>query len=66
MVRLAVLLWILAGTVLAGAFVTVVLMMPSLQSQAMKLIPLAALAGAIVAIPLAIVAAKSITSRVNA
>ena len=63
MIRLAVLLWVMGGSTLAGVFVMIVLMIPSLQSQAMKVIPLAALAGFVVGMPLALIAAKTITQR---
>jgi len=60
---LAVLLWVVGGTVLAGVFVTVVLLVPSLAGQAMRFIPIAAAAGAIVGIPFAVVAARAITAK---
>ncbi|MFV0279689.1 MAG: hypothetical protein ACK5JM_02870 [Rhodoblastus sp.] len=59
--RLALLLWVMGATALAGIFIVVVLMTPSLAP--MKFIPVAAGLGAIVAIPAAIVAAKMIRSR---
>jgi len=59
--RLALLLWVMGGTVLAGAFVTVVLLMPSLAP--MKFIPIAAALGAVIAIPPAFIAAKAIAAR---
>ncbi len=61
MTRLAVLLWVMGGTVLAGVAVVVVLMIPSLEGEAMRYIPIAAIAGFIVGIPVALVAAKAIT-----
>ncbi len=61
MTRLAALLWVMSGTVLAGVAVVVVLMMPDLQSEAMRFIPIAAIAGYIVGIPFAVLAAKAIT-----
>ncbi|MFO1167106.1 MAG: hypothetical protein U1E19_03160 [Rhodoblastus sp.] len=59
--RLALLLWVMGGTVLAGALVTVVLLMPSLAP--MKFIPIAAALGAVIAIPPAFIAAKAIAAR---
>ncbi len=59
--RLAILLWVIGGTVLAGVFLTVVLMMPSLAP--MKFIPIAVAIGAVVAIPFAIAAAKAIAAK---
>lgn len=63
MSRLAALLWIMGGSVLAGVAVMVVLMIPSLQSYAMRVIPLAAIVGYAVGVPLALIAAKAITHR---
>jgi hypothetical protein len=63
MTRLAALLWIMGGTVLAGVAVLVVLMMPSLQGQALRVIPIAALIGYAVGIPLAVAAARAITHK---
>ncbi len=59
--RLAVMLWVMGGTVLAGVLVTVVLLVPSFAP--MKAIPIAALIGAVVAIPPAIMAAKAIAAK---
>ncbi|MEN3931421.1 hypothetical protein WJT86_10170 [Microvirga sp. W0021] len=50
MLKLGILIWILAAVVLAGCFVTVVLLVPQLEVNAMQHIPLVALAGALVAI----------------
>ena len=61
--RLALLLWIMGGTVLAGVLVTVVLLTPSLAP--MKFIRIAAALGAIVAIPPAFMAAKAIAARTS-
>lgn len=63
MTRLAVLLWIMGGTVLAGVAVLGVLLVPSLQSEAMRFIPIAAVVGYALGIPLALVAAKGITHK---
>ncbi len=61
--RLAVLLWVIMGTVFAGIFVTVVLLVPGLAVQAMKLIPIVATIGAVLAIPFSFLAAKAIAAR---
>lgn len=61
MTRLAALLWVMAGTVLAGACVLGVLMTPALQAEAMRFIPIAAIVGYVLGIPIAIVAAKAIS-----
>ena len=58
--RLAALVWILAGTVLAGSLVTVVVSVPSLYDQGMKLIPVLGVAGYVAAIPLAWVLARKL------
>lgn len=64
--RLAVLIWILAGTVLAGVAVTVVLVMPELLAHGMKFIPLAGIGGYVVGIPIAIILAKGIGNNRHA
>lgn len=61
--RLALLLWVIGGTVLAGIGVTVVLLVPAWYAMGMKTIPIAAAIGAAVAIPMAIAAAKAIAAR---
>lgn len=58
--KIATLVWIVLGTTLAGSALMVVLAMPSLASQGMKLIPIVSLAGFAVAIPLAVWIAKRI------
>ncbi len=63
MFRLAILIWVVGATTLAGIFVTVVLLVPSMQAQAMKNIPIAAAIGAAVAIPISLWAAKAIAAR---
>ena len=60
MVRIAVLLWAIGGTVLAGIAITAILAVPSLAGHAMSYIPYAALAGFIVAIPAAVIVARQI------
>ena len=60
MVRIAVLLWAIGGTVLAGIAVMTVLAVPALAGHAMSYIPYAALAGFIVAIPVAVIVARQI------
>lgn len=62
--RLALLLWVIGGTVLAGILVTVVLLVPAWSGAlAIKYIPIAALIGALVAIPISVGAAKAISAR---
>ncbi len=61
--RLALLLWVMGGTVLAGMLVTVVLLVPSWYAMGMKTIPIAAAVGAVAAIPIAVAAARAIAAR---
>jgi hypothetical protein len=61
MTRLAALLWVMGGATLAGIFIMIVLMIPSMQFEAIKYISIAAIAGFVVAIPLSLIAAKAIT-----
>ena len=58
MLRLAALIWLLVGTVLAGVGLTVVVATPSLAGDALRLIPIVGIGGYIVAIPLAYVLTK--------
>lgn len=58
--KIATLVWIVLGTTLAGSALTIVVAMPSLASQSMKLIPIFALAGFAAAVPLAVWIAKKI------
>lgn len=60
MIRVVGMLWSIAGTVLAGIAIMVILAVPSLAGHAMQYIPYAALAGFVVAIPLAFVVARMI------
>lgn len=60
MMRLTILIWVLVATVLAGCFVIVVIMVPSLENQAMQNIPVAGVIAALVAVPIAWVVARQI------
>lgn len=60
MLRVAVLVHILLMTVLMGGLVLVVLSVPSLAENARKLIPMAALAGFVVTIPVSALVARRI------
>lgn len=53
--RLALLIWVLVGTVLAGIAVVVVLVTPELLAEGMKFIPIAGIGGYVVGIPVAFV-----------
>lgn len=57
MFKIAVIVWVMLGTVFAGIAVMTVLSVPALSAQAMTYIPYAAIAGAILAIPVAYVVA---------
>ena len=61
MFKLALLIWVVLGTTLAGMAVVVVVSDASLSVQAMKLIPIAAIAGFVVAIPLSFMIGKRIS-----
>ena len=59
--KLAVMLWIMIGTTLAGLFVLAVLMVPGLAWAQVKLwIAIAALVGAVVGYPISAAIAKNI------
>lgn len=58
--RLAALIWILVGTVLAGVVVVAIVSVPSLYDMGMRLIPIGGIAGYIVGLPIAWVVARHI------
>jgi len=58
MFKIAVLVWMMVGTVFAGIAVMTILTVPSFANQDMHLIPVGAIAGFVVAIPVAFVVAK--------
>lgn len=60
MLKIAILVWLMLATTLAGAGVLVVLSIPSLAGQDMRLIPIAAAIGAVAAIPFAVYIARRI------
>lgn len=60
MLKIAILVWLMLATVFAGAAVLVVLSLPSLAGQDMRLIPIAAGVGALIAIPFSVLVAKRI------
>jgi hypothetical protein len=59
MFKVAVLVWIVLGTTLAGMAVTVVVSIPQLYAQGMTLIPWVAGGGFVVAIPFSFMIAKA-------
>lgn len=66
MYKVAAVLWVMLGTVLAGAAVTALLSVPSLADQLASLIPIAAITGYGVAIPLSVLVAKRILAATRA
>lgn len=63
MLKIAILIWVILGTAIAGTAVTAVLA-SGIASEPMKAIPLAALAGFVVAMPLSyFIAAKIARAR---
>jgi hypothetical protein len=64
MFKVAVLVWIMLGTVLAGAAMVAVMSFPGLSGQEMKMIPFAALAGFLIALPLSYLVARKIGGSV--
>ena len=61
--RVAALFWVFIAPVLAGALVLAVLLAPGLQAEAGKWIGFAALAGAVIAAPIAWTIAKSFAGK---
>ena len=62
MFKIAIIVWMMAGTTLAGIAIMAVLTVPALAVHDMKYIPYAGIAGFVIAIPLAIVVAKRIAA----
>lgn len=62
MFKIAIIVWMMAGTTLAGIAVMVVLTVPALAVHDMQYIPVAAAIGFVVAVPLAYLVAKRITA----
>jgi hypothetical protein len=62
MLKLASMIFTILGTTLAGIAVLVVLVVPSLADQGMKMIPIAALIGALIGLPLSYWVARKIMS----
>jgi len=62
MFKIAILLWMIGGTVLAGIAIMVVLTVPALAVKDMQYIPIAAIIGFVVAIPFAYLVAKRIAA----
>lgn len=64
MAKVAILVWIVLGVVLAGAAVMVILAMPEFSGRELKLIPIGAIAGYVIALPISFVIARMIVKRV--
>jgi hypothetical protein len=62
MFRVAVLLWVIVGTVLAGVAMTVIVATPALMDQGAKLIPIFCGAGFVLAMPVAYAIARRIAA----
>jgi preprotein translocase subunit SecF len=60
MFKIALLVWIMLGTALAGTAVISVLAVPALAAEAMKNIPFAVLIGFVAAMPLSYLVARKI------
>lgn len=66
MFRLAVLLWVIVGTVLAGVAMTVIVATPALLDQGARLIPIFCGAGFVLAMPVAYVIARRLAAATGA
>ncbi len=60
MFKIAILVWVMLGTTLAGVALMSVLMLPNLAGQAMNTIPLAVFTGFTIAMPLSYLVARKI------
>lgn len=60
MLKVAIIVWLILSVTFAGAAILVVLSMPSLGGQDMRLIPVAAGIGALVAVPVSFFVARRI------
>ena len=63
MFKIAVLIWVMAAVTLAGSFVLVALLLPGLGHSEMQMVPIAAIAGFVVAIPISYLLARRIGDR---
>jgi hypothetical protein len=63
MMKVAAILWIVVGTVLAGSGVVAVLSVPSLASEAIRYLPLAGIAGYLAAVPVSWLMAWRLTRQ---
>lgn len=65
MLKLALIVWIVLGTVLMGVGVAVVVSVPGFYAQGMKLIPLVCAVGAVVALPLSFMIAAKLNTAMK-
>lgn len=61
MIKVAALIWIVLGTVLAGTAMTVIVSTPQLADDAARLIPIACGAAFLIGLPIAYIIARMIT-----
>lgn len=64
--RLAAIIWIILGTTLAGTAMIVVVTVPELANQATRFIPLLCGGAFVLAIPLSVLVARRISSKMAA
>ena len=65
MLKVAALLWIVVGTVLAGVAMTAIVSVPDWSEQAARLIPILCGAGFLVAMPIAYIIARRIAPQMQ-
>ena len=65
MFKVALIVWVVLGTVLMGAAVAVITSVPGLYAQGMQLIPIACAVTAVVAIPLSFMIASKIMTAMK-
>lgn len=63
MMKIALVVWIMLGTTLAGIALAAIVSVPEFSSQAMRLIPLFCVAGFLVALPVSWIVAKKIDAQ---
>jgi hypothetical protein len=65
MLKVAILVWIVLGATLAGSLILAVLLVPSLQLEAMKWVLYAAVGGFVIALPLSWIIAGKISASMK-